>query len=59
LHVLVLFLMGAYNLARSWSGLLDAKRRVSFDNTRLFWHYTVGQGLTGLLAMHALPRMLG
>src|SRR3546814_4505145 len=36
--------MVLYTLARSLCGMLDAERRVTFDNTMLFWHYTVGQG---------------
>jgi len=58
-HVCILFVMAAYTLARHWAGLLDAKRRVTFDNTRLFWHYMVGQGLAGILLLHAMPRLQG
>ena len=58
-HVCILLVMAAYTLARSWAGLLDEKRRVTFDNTRLFWHYMVGQGLAGIVLVHALPRWLG
>jgi cytochrome c oxidase subunit I+III len=28
------------------------------DNTRLFWLYTVGQGLVGLALLHFFPRLL-
>lgn len=56
-HVCILLVMAAYTLARSWAGLLDAKRRVTFDNTRLFWHYMVGQGLAGIALVHAMPRV--
>jgi cytochrome c oxidase subunit I+III len=56
LHAAVLLVMGGYTLARSWCGLLDATRRVTFDNTRLFWHYTVAQGLAGLLLIHGTAR---
>jgi cytochrome c oxidase subunit I+III len=56
LHVCVLFVMAAYTLTRFCCGLLDATRRVTFDNTRLFWHYMVGQGLAGILLLHAAPR---
>jgi len=57
-HVGVLFVMAAYALTRSASGLLDANRRVSFDNMRLFWHYMAGQGLCGILLVHTMPRWL-
>lgn len=59
LHVVILFIMAAYMLARLACGLLDRTRRVTFDNTRLLWHYMVGQGLVGLAAFHAMPRLLG
>jgi hypothetical protein len=38
--------------------LLDRERRVTFDNTRLFWHYMVGQGLAGILLVHGASRWL-
>jgi cytochrome c oxidase subunit I+III len=53
LHVVLLALMGAYTLARIWSGLLDRKRRATFDHTRLIWHYTAGQGLIVLLVLQS------
>jgi cytochrome c oxidase subunit I+III len=58
LHGCVLFVMTGYTLARSWSGLLDSTRRVTFDNTRLLWHYMVAQGIAGILLVHAFPRWL-
>jgi cytochrome c oxidase subunit I+III len=58
-HVAVLLLMSAYTLARLWAGLLNEQRRATFENTRIFWHYMAGQGIVGLLALHALPRLLG
>jgi cytochrome c oxidase subunit I+III len=51
-HMAALFVMVAYTLARSWGGLLDAQRRVTFDNTRLFLLYVVAQGLAGLALVH-------
>jgi cytochrome c oxidase subunit I+III len=58
-HVAVLFVMAAYTLARSWCGMLDKTRRVTFDNTRLFWHYMVGQGIAGIVLVHGVPRWPG
>ena len=57
-YVVVLLIMGLYTLARSWCGLLDGRRRATFDNTMLLWHYTVAQGLAALLLVHGFPRML-
>jgi cytochrome c oxidase subunit I+III len=56
-HVCILLVMALYTLARSGCGLLDAHRRVTFDNTRLFWHYTTAQGLAGILLVHLLPML--
>ncbi len=51
--------MAAYTLARAWRGLLNGTRRVTFDNTMLLWHYTVAQGLAGLVTVHLLARVFG
>ena len=56
---LAVLMMAAYTLARSWRGRLDQARRVTFDNTRLLWHYMVAQGLVGLVLTHVSPRALG
>ena len=58
-HVVVTGLMVLYTAARSWCGLLNSKRRVTFDNMMLFWHYTVGQGIAAQLLLHLFPRALG
>ena len=57
-HLCVAILMACYLVARSWAGMLDGTRRLSFDNTMLFWLYTVGQGIVGLALLHGLPRLL-
>jgi len=57
LHVVVLAIMTVYTLVRSWCGLLHPGRRVTFDNTRIFWHYMVGQGLVGIAAVELFPRL--
>ena len=46
-------------LARRRAGRLDRERRVSFDNARLFWHYTVAQTLAGLAMVQVFPRLVG
>jgi cytochrome c oxidase subunit I+III len=48
-----------FAIARSFAGRLDRKRRVVFDNLGLLYHYTVGQGLLGLLLVHGFPRLTG
>ena len=56
--VLVLAVMGGYTFARCAAGLIDANRRVTFDNTLLVWHYTALQGLAGVALLHGLPRLI-
>jgi len=51
--------MGVYTLARAWRGLVDAERRVTFDNTRLLVYYAVVQALVALGIVHAAPRLVG
>jgi cytochrome c oxidase subunit I+III len=57
--VLIMIFMGLYTVARKACGLLHAQRRATFDNTMLFWYYTVAQGLIGLALVHAFPRLIG
>jgi len=57
--VLTSLIMGVYTIARWLAGRLDSVRRVTFDNTMLFWYYTVGQGLVALLVVHGFPRLTG
>jgi cytochrome c oxidase subunit I+III len=54
-----LVLMAIYTVARSMAGLIHGQRRATFDNTMVFWHYTVVQGLLGLVVVHAFPRLAG
>ena len=56
---LTTLIMGLYTIARWLAGRLDSVRRATFDNTMLFWFYTVGQGLVGLLVVHGFPRLSG
>jgi cytochrome c oxidase subunit I+III len=57
--VFVAVALGLFALARRWAGLVDAERRATFDNARLFMHYTVAQSLAGLAMIHGFPRMVG
>jgi len=54
----VLTLMGLYTLTRSITGRLDAVRRVTFDNTKLFWHYATVQALVGLVVAHGFSGLV-
>jgi cytochrome c oxidase subunit I+III len=56
--LVALVVMGAFTLARFFAGLLDPVRRATFDNTAILWHYTVAQGLFGLLLVHGFPRLV-
>jgi cytochrome c oxidase subunit I+III len=56
LHVMVLTAMGGYTLARSAAHLVDATRRNTFDNTRIFWYYCVAQALVAIIVLNA-PRL--
>jgi cytochrome c oxidase subunit I+III len=53
LHAAVATLMGIVVLARVSRGLIDARRRATFDHARIFAHYTAAQGLLMLLAWQA------
>ena len=57
--VLPLLIMTGFVLARWLAGRLNSVRRVTFDNLHLFWQYSVGQGLFGLLLVHGFPRLVG
>ena len=52
----IVIVMALFALARQLAGRLDSVRRVTFDNARLYWHYTVVQSLLGLLVLHGFPR---
>jgi cytochrome c oxidase subunit I+III len=57
--MIVMLFMGLYTVARAAVGLLHAQRRATFDNTMLFWYYTVAQGIIGLALVHSFPRLVG
>ena len=52
-------IMSGFTMARYYTGKLDRRRRVTFDNTALLTYYTAGQGLIGLLLVHGFPRIAG
>jgi heme/copper-type cytochrome/quinol oxidase subunit 3 len=56
LHVVLLSLMAAYAIARYLTGRLDAIRRNTFDNMRIYWYFSVAQALVALIVI-LLPRM--
>jgi cytochrome c oxidase subunit I+III len=45
-------------LARAAKGMVSPVRRVTFDNARLFVHYTAAQSIVGLLLVHGFPRLV-
>jgi heme/copper-type cytochrome/quinol oxidase subunit 3 len=51
--------LALFALARQGAGYLNRVRRVTFDNARLFCHYTVAQTLAGLAMVHGFPRLAG
>jgi len=57
LHAVLLVLMGGYTIARNLVGMIDTRRRNTFDNTALMWHYSVAQGVIALMVMQ-VPRLL-
>jgi cytochrome c oxidase subunit I+III len=57
--ILALVVMAGFAVARRLAGLLSRRHRNVFDNLALLWHYTVGQGLLGLLLVHGFPRLAG
>jgi cytochrome c oxidase subunit I+III len=58
-YTTVIFAMAAFTIVRAAHGLVDPVRRVTFDNARLLWHYTVGQTLAGVVLVHGFPRLAG
>jgi cytochrome c oxidase subunit I+III len=55
--IAVAMVLALFALARAQAGRLDRVRRVTFDNAKLFWHYTVAQTLAGLAMVHGFPRI--
>ena len=47
--------IGCFGLARLRTGKLDHQRRAVFDNLALLLHYSVAQGLVGLVLIHGFP----
>lgn len=54
-HVAVLTIMGAYTIARRSAGLISLERRLTYDNTKLLWHYGTLQALAALATAHLFP----
>ncbi|MEZ5786044.1 MAG: cbb3-type cytochrome c oxidase subunit I [Xanthobacteraceae bacterium] len=57
-YVGTLVIMALYTIARALTGRLDRRRRATFDNTMLFWHYATVQGLIGLALVAGFPRLV-
>ena len=48
-----------YSVARLAAGRLNGERRLTFEVTAMFTHYTVVQAVLSILFLTALPRLLG
>jgi len=59
LHVVVITLMAIYLIARFASGRLRPDARATLDNIVLFWQFAALQGAVIVVAIQALPRLLG
>ena len=55
LHIGIVLIMAFYVLARK----VAPDRLVTIENVRVFWAYTVGQGLLVQALVHLGPRLLG
>jgi cytochrome c oxidase subunit I+III len=55
-YAIVAIAMAGLCIARHARSRLDARRRVTFDCARWFWHYTVAQTLLGIALVHGFPR---
>jgi cytochrome c oxidase subunit I+III len=59
LHAAVLMVLVAYLCARTLACLVDPVQRTSFDNVRLFFQYTVAQGVASAVLLYLFPRLVG
>uniref|UniRef100_UPI0011F3D74A cbb3-type cytochrome c oxidase subunit I n=1 Tax=Siccirubricoccus phaeus TaxID=2595053 RepID=UPI0011F3D74A len=57
-HAAAVLVMALYLVARSWAGMVDPVRRLTFEVVRLFWLYAVAQALAGMALTHLFPRGL-
>jgi cytochrome c oxidase subunit I+III len=57
-YALVCCALTLFVLVRTANGMVDPVRRVTFDNARLFVHYTVAQSIVGLALVHGFPRLV-
>jgi cytochrome c oxidase subunit I+III len=57
LHAVAILATTAFVAARVCAGLLDAAHRVTYDNARLIFHYTVAQGVVAAGLLYVFPRV--
>ncbi|HEX7054322.1 MAG TPA: cbb3-type cytochrome c oxidase subunit I [Burkholderiales bacterium] len=50
--------LALFAVARMLNGLVDAQRRVVFDNARIFSYYVAAQTLAGIVLVHGFPRLV-
>jgi cytochrome c oxidase subunit I+III len=56
--VAAVLVMTVFVAVRVLTGRVDAERRGMVDNTGILLHYTVAQGLLGLVLVHGFPRLV-
>jgi cytochrome c oxidase subunit I+III len=57
-HAAIALLMAVFVWLRIRLGRVDATRRRDFQVLTLFWHFTTGLWLIGLVLVHAFPRLI-
>jgi cytochrome c oxidase subunit I+III len=57
IHAIIALLMAAFVWRRSRRGLVDSVRQRDFRIITMFWHYTTGLWVVGLLLVHLFPRL--
>ncbi|MVW79866.1 cbb3-type cytochrome c oxidase subunit I [Bordetella sp. 02P26C-1] len=56
---IIVAIMGVFTLARSMANKLNLQHQSCLQATQTMWHYTVVQGLVGLVLVHQFPRLVG
>ncbi len=58
-HAVVALLMGAFTWLRLQRGRVDASRPRDLQVTAMWWHYTTGLWIPGIVLVHLFPRVSG
>jgi cytochrome c oxidase subunit I+III len=57
LHAVAILATIVFLSARIHAGLLDATHRITYENARLIFHYTVVQGVVAVAVLYVFPRI--